>query len=56
MKNYLLLLVAFIFIGCSQKEVTYKSSQEVFEKPIQQEVAPSYEEVFKPKRGSFFSK
>ncbi|MGE4517364.1 MAG: hypothetical protein AB7D96_10945 [Arcobacteraceae bacterium] len=54
MKNYILLLVAFIFIGCSQKDVTYKSSQEVFEKPMQKEVTPSYEEVFKPKEDHFF--
>lgn len=54
MKNYILLLVAFIFIGCSQKDVTYKSSQEVFEKPMQKEVTPSYEEVFKPKEDHSF--
>lgn len=55
MKNYILFLVAFIFIGCSQKEISYEESKRPSDKPYYQvEKTQSAEVVFKENETSFF--
>jgi hypothetical protein len=53
-KKYILILIAFIFVGCSQKDVGYKTTQESLDKPLLKEQIQSYEEIFKPKEDHFF--